>query len=85
MIQKIFTVYDSKVEAYLQPFFLPSKGAALRAITDVANDPSHMFGKHPEDYVLFELGTFDDQDCKFDLYAAPISMGVVLEFVRNSD
>lgn len=56
MIQKIFAVYDSKVEAFMQPFFMPAKGAAIRAFTDLVNSKDHSFSKYAEDYTLFELG-----------------------------
>lgn len=84
MIHKIYSIYDSKAEAYLQPFFMIAKGSALRAITDLANDPSHAFCKHAEDYSLFELGSFDDGKAFFQLHDAPVSMGVLIEFKHES-
>ena len=30
MLLKVFTMYDSGVEAYLQPFFMAANGAAIR-------------------------------------------------------
>jgi len=77
---EIFTVYDSKAEAYLQPFFLKTKALALREITDAANNPEHQFGKYPEDYVLFHLGQYDEDKGMFTQDEAPQSMGVVIEF-----
>lgn len=60
MIIKLFSVRDSAVGAYLQPFFSPSSPAALRSLKDAVNDPKHDFHKHAADYALFELGEFDD-------------------------
>ena len=60
MKDRIFTVYDSKVEAYMQPFFQKGLGQALRTFTDMVNNPEHPFHKHAEDYTLYELGTFDE-------------------------
>lgn len=57
---KIFTVYDSKAEAYLPPFFMRSHGEALRAWEATVNDPNTNFNKFPADFTLFELGEFDD-------------------------
>lgn len=56
----IFSIFDKKAVAYLSPFYFPQKGQALRAFEDSVNDPQSVFNKHPEDYALFELGTFDD-------------------------
>lgn len=80
MLHKVFAVYDSKIESYLPPFFTQSKGAALRAFTEAVNDPSHNFHKYASDFTLFELGSFDDQICQFDLLAAKVSIGTALEF-----
>lgn len=62
MIHKIFSVRDAKVDAYLQPFFAPTHGSALRSLTDAVNDPKHEFFKHAADYSLWYLGDFDDSD-----------------------
>lgn len=84
MIVKIFGIYDSKTEAYLPPFFMPSKGAAIRAISTHVADPQHNFCKYAEDFTLFELGSWDDANSKFSLHNAPQSLGVLLEFKASS-
>lgn len=60
MILKVFAVRDLKAEAFLQPFFSPSVGSAMRAFSDAVNDKNCPFNKHPADYALFEIGTYDD-------------------------
>lgn len=76
---KIFSVYDSKVEAYLTPFFFPSRGHALRHFGDLANDPSSLLCKHAADFTLFELGHFDDSNAML-LVADHVNLGKALEF-----
>lgn len=83
MISKIFTVYDSKAEAFLSPFLFSSTGQALRAFADSVADSNHQFARHPEDFTLFELGTYDDNGAKFDLLDTPKSLGVAVEFVSK--
>lgn len=56
-----FTVFDSKVGAYLPPFFMRSSAEAIRAFTDAANGGNSQITAHAEDYVLFRIGTFDDE------------------------
>lgn len=63
---EIFSVYDQATGAFLQPFFAPSKGAALRSLTDAVNDEKHEFSRHSADYTLFILGSFDDNSGIFD-------------------
>lgn len=81
---KVFTVYDSKLEAYLPPFFMPARGQAVRSFSDSISAPDSVFGRHPEDYTLFELGEFDDQCCVFTLYKTPYSLGLASELVSKS-
>ena len=80
MKQNIFTIYDSKANAYLTPFFLHKDGMALRVFTDCVNDTQHQFGKHPEDYTLFNIGSWDDEKAKF-LINNPIALAVGIELV----
>jgi len=77
---KVFSIYDSKAEAYLPPFHMKSNGEAIRAVTDLVNDAKHNFSKYAQDYTLFAVGTWDDATCKYDLYSTPMSLGVFLEF-----
>ncbi len=85
MILKIFTVYDSKSEAYLPPFYNSSRGAALRAYSDTVNDRSTPIGAHPADYTLFEMGEFQDETGFIELYSTMINLGVAIEFVVAND
>lgn len=60
MIHKVFAIFDTKAKSFLPPFYLPEQGMAVRAFADGINDVTHQFGKHPEDYALFQLAAFDD-------------------------
>lgn len=56
----IFSVRDSALDAFLQPFFAPSEGIAMRSFKDeVQREESAMF-KHPQDYELWHIGFFDE-------------------------
>ena len=60
MLLKLYTIYDMKVQAYLRLFPLRSHGEALRVFADMANDSNSQIGQHPEDYILYCVGEFDD-------------------------
>lgn len=81
MILKVYTVYDSKAEAYLQPFFSQSKGVAIRSFQEAVRDEKSNISKYPEDFTLFELGEYDDSNSKFNLHNTPQSLGVAVEFL----
>ena len=62
---------------------MKSKGEAIRAITAHVNDSQHNFCKYAEDFTLFELGSWDDSNCIFDLLKTPYSLGVLIEFRKD--
>jgi hypothetical protein len=84
MKYNIYSVYDAAAEGFLQPFFMTNKGQAVRAFSDLANDPSHNFGKHPEDYTLFELGEYDDKNAQITQHQTPVSLGLAVEFKKQA-
>lgn len=80
---KVFSVFDVKAGAYMQPFFMQATGLAVRAFSDLVDDESTMFGKHPVDYVLFEIGTWDEITGTFVSLDKPLSLGKGHEFVAK--
>lgn len=80
---KCYAIYDAKAEAYMAPFFLPSNGLATRAFQDMANDPNHPIGQHPEDYTLFEIGAFDDLNAQIVMLKANNPLGTALEYKKG--
>lgn len=84
MINQMYTVYDSKVEAYLPPFFVRSRGEAIRNFETAVNQVDHQFCKFSADYTLFYIGDYDDEDAKFKLPLAPESVGNALEFKKEA-
>ncbi|MBT7660362.1 MAG: nonstructural protein [Bacteroidetes bacterium] len=85
MLQKLFTVYDSKAENYSNPVYLASTGLAVRTFSDSVQDPESPFAKHPADYTLFELGTYDDQTAKMELLPTPKSLFVAIDFINQEN
>lgn len=74
----IYSVYDVKACAYARPLYLRSKEELYAAIYETAKEKSSGFYKHPEDYTVFELGTFDEETAKIE-FVGPMSVGSVLE------
>ena len=65
MTLQLFTIYDTKSETYFQPFAMMNKAMGLRQFADMANDKDTNISKHPEDYTLYHLGSWSDQDAKY--------------------
>lgn len=85
MKSKVFTVYDSKLEAYMSPFLMQTKGQALRAFSDSVNsaESKNGFYHHPEDFTLFEIAEYDDATGNYTMHEAKIALGVATEFKKQ--
>lgn len=83
MLLKIYSIYDVKAGAYLQPMFFKSTPEALRAFGDACNDPESVFFKHAEDYSLYELGQYNDSSGQFIPMKEPYSLMSAKEASRK--
>lgn len=83
-MSRIFVIYDSKAEAYLQPFFSKTKADAIRAVTDLVNDEKHNFSKWSADFTLFELAMFDEDKGMIVPLEAKLPLGNFMEFKREA-
>lgn len=63
----IVAIRDRAVDAFFRPVFAPTIGVAVRSFQDEINrqDPNNELAKHPEDYDLYQLGTFDEETGRF--------------------
>lgn len=62
--QNLYSVFDSKMASFSAPFIELRDAGAIRNFTDWCNDgsnPQNMLFKHPEDYTLYRLGSFDNE------------------------
>jgi hypothetical protein len=82
VISKVFVVYDSKAEAYLNPFIVRTRGEALRMWVDIVNDDQGPFKKHPGDYTLFEIAEYDSSTAQYRNLEAKSSLGLALDFLK---
>ncbi|QXP08624.1 MAG: nonstructural protein [Arizlama microvirus] len=71
-------VLDLATETFGRPFFVAHAGQAMRSFMDEIKNKDSELGKHPGDYELFELGTFDDATGEFT--APPL-----VRLLRGSD
>lgn len=83
MFLKLFSIYDSKSETYSVPHAVKTRGEAIRSLSDLLREGKHDFALHPEDYTLFELGTFDLLTAEFHLEKTAVSVGKLLEFMPS--
>jgi len=67
----MYSIFDAKSKLYSRPFYVINEQVAQRTAIDLVSDPGQPFSQHPEDFTMFEIGTFNDEDCKFDLLPSP--------------
>lgn len=77
---KIFSVYDSKASAYIQPFFATTDAVAIRMFEEAISDPNHQFNKWAGDYTLFSLGEWDENTGSIFAFDTPYNLGTALTF-----
>ena len=82
---RIFSVYDSKAEAYLQPFFALTTAAGVRMFQRAAMDASSDFHLFAADYTLFELGEFDQSSGLIEQHATLVNLGTALQHVAQAN
>lgn len=81
MLLKIFSLLDTKVQTFAAPFTMAHVGYAIRACAELGQDLNTTVGRHPADFMLFELGEFNDQTGSCMPHAVPINHGPVLAFL----
>ncbi len=59
MKQLKFSIFDSKVGAFLPDWNCPTAAGAIRLFQEGCLIPESPYFKHPGDYTLFQIGTFD--------------------------
>lgn len=81
-IQQCFSIYDSKAQAYNQPFYAPSAGVAIRNFTAACNDESTEFNRFAGDFTLFHIGEFDCVTGAHIPFKQLINLGLALTFIE---
>lgn len=79
----MFSVFDSAVGAFLTPFFVRSRGEAIRSFQDAVNDAKHQFHSHASDYTLFVFGEFDDNNGDMSSIGVPEKVATALELLMR--
>ena len=65
MKTKVFTILDLKAESYGPPFTSMTTATGLRQFQELVNDHNHFFSKYPDDYELYEIGEWEDENASF--------------------
>lgn len=81
----VFAVRDRLAAVFGNPFMQPNEVSAIRAFRDTINavGETNMLHKHPDDFDLYQLGTWDDSTGLYEV-GVPRSIAVGKEMVISS-
>lgn len=80
---KVFSLYDEKAECFNQPFFQKTIGEAIRSMSNLISDPNTVPGKYPQDFTLFQVGEFNEQNG--EMVPDKKSIGSLVEFKKGGE
>lgn len=85
MIYRVCAIRDRAVDVFGQPIFFAHIGAAVRSFSDEVNRKvdGNQLAAHPEDFDLYELGSFDDSTGVFSQDVSPRQVAVGKDCVRD--
>jgi len=75
-----FAIRDVKADAFNLPFFQTTRASAIRNFADLSSDPQSTIARHPEDFQLYEIGSYDSGNAYFTSLELPILLASATEF-----
>lgn len=79
----VVAIRDRALDAFMQPWYSPAVGAAIRAFVDEVNRDGSPPNLHPEDYDLYLLGQFDEQSGTFIQEGPPTQIAIGKDSLRK--
>lgn len=74
----VLAVRDRAADAFGRPFYNFNRGSAIRNFGDEINrqHEENPMASHSEDFDLYELGEFNDNDGSFKLHERPVQIAI---------
>lgn len=85
MIVNVYAIYDSKVQAFLQPWYAQNHATACRNLELACRDPKSGFVQFPVDYTLFCIGEYDDQSGVISPHQLHQNLGNMQQFLPAAE
>ncbi len=80
---ELFSVFDQAAKKFMDPFCAPTIEFAIRGFRQACTQKDHQFQMYPEDYVLFQVGTFNATDGTMD-GMIPTKIAMAISFVHGA-
>lgn len=81
MEKNLYSVFDSKAALFMAPFVAMSDGVAIRGFQDEANKQGTMMNRHPSDFALYRLGSFDEKTGRHTNLDIPTNLGQAAQYI----
>lgn len=82
MEAKLYAVFDVKAQVFMSPVAFGTNGLALRWFADLVNNPECPFSRHPGDYILYEVGGWNDQSGNCACVSPHVQLAAGTDFVE---
>lgn len=80
MVKQVYSFHDSKVCVYHQPMILLNDSEARRLAADCVADPQTPMARHPADFRLVRIASFDDNSGMLSPLDVPVFVCDLVEF-----
>lgn len=80
---KVYSVYDKKTRLYHPPSYCHNQEHAMRMFFQVMKGAGDTMSLYPEDFQIWELGTFDDSTGYIEVTKNPLLICEVMDLVRT--
>lgn len=77
-------VRDRQLDTFMRPFTAQAIGQAIRSFKDETNRKESEINAHPEDYELYQLGTFNEQTGAVTSLDKPLQVALATNLVQHN-
>lgn len=85
MIYGVYSIFDSATGLFLEPSIGVSDGAAVRAFMQALANSGSIMNFKPDDFSLYQVGTFDVETGKLEPFVPPSRLIVGSGFLNGDD
>jgi len=79
----VVALFDKKAQVFKTPFYMPRLEMAARALSGAVNsNDKNDLSEYPEDFALYHLATFNDENGEFSNNTPPIFIAEAMQFKK---
>lgn len=83
MVNKLYVVKDEKIGFNQQLLSAENDQVALRSFAIGVNTPGSLMNTNPEDFNLYQVGTFNSESGIIEPMSAPLLIGKAVEYKKQ--